>query len=761
MQYKIQVSEQIFSRRMTDTGKYTSTEMTDIDTGVTVHDHADHLSTIRESSDSQLPADGPSIESLSINPGSPKSIPETTILALPAPVKTSYTPGTIGLSNLGNTCFMNSVLQCLFHCRPLCEYFISGAYKSEINTTNVLGTGGKLVTEFARLIEKVWLDPTESVIAPRDLKYVIGQHAPMFMGYSQQDSQELVTFLLDGLHEDLNLVLNKPYTEAIEANGRPDQLVAQLSWDQHLLRNKSKIVDLFQGQYKSRLRCPNCSKPSVTFDPFMYLSLPIPSTPDLPILVTFTYAQQDPVRPPIRLAINVFRDTTDLPKAIAAAVVSELPEEYTADSIVVDEVLVFTQSNNYNSFQLLDSNASYMFSSISSRKKVFCTFPGNPTIVGPPPSPPPAPKRLKNDSSNTFCVQARICPESKFPTRADNQSLGLPQSVLPTSHMTPLGAPCAVHFDPSSTFSDLISLVKRTVIYAVGSSCKEVLQGMKSAVIRVVEDGTRVISTFSLSSMEESLMDSLRDKLNALRFASSNSPLMLIVDVPVNDSATSEARGGEDENSNNQSWDDLVYSISSRTNDYYTTERSWKLHAVGSSVGSSSTSRSSGGPKISLNDCFQLFASEEVLGEEDQWYCGECKTHVRASKKIDLWKLPDTLIIHLKRFQYTRGYRNKIESVIDFPIDSDLDMAEFLPAGADKSHTKYSLFGISNHMGSLYSGHYTAYAKLWEDPNSPAKRRKNEWYSFNDSYVSSLNGRSPVADSSNYLLFYQRNTAGN
>ena len=740
---------------MTENGKYASSAMADMELTDVAEETKVEQVIAAESADPQLPGEGPSIEALSINPDSPKSIPETTLLALPAPVKTSYTPGTVGLTNLGNTCFMNSVLQCLFHCRPLCEYFISGAYKSEINTTNVLGTGGKLVTEFAKVVEQVWIDPTESVIAPRDLKYVIGQHAPMFMGYSQQDSQELVTFLLDGLHEDLNLVINKPYTEAIEANDRPDPLVAQLSWDQHLLRNKSKIVDLFQGQYKSRLRCPNCSKSSVTFDPFMYLSLPIPSRPDLPILVTFTYAQQDPHRPPVRLAINVFRDSTDLTKAIAAAVVSELPEEYTSsDSITVDDVLVYTQSNNYNSFQILDSNASYMFSSMSSRKKVFCTFPGAP--AGPPQSPPP--KRIKNDSSNTLCVQVRLCPESKF-VADPAKSAGLPPSVLPTSHMTPLGAPCAVHLDPVSNYTDLVSLVKRTVIYSVGANCREVLQGMKSAIVRIVEDGTRVVLSFPLSVTiedDETVMTSLREKLSSLRF--SNTPLMFIVDVPVNDSSTIEAQGGEREDSNNQSWDDLLYSITSRTNDYFVTEKSWKTHAVGVSSPSRNTDADT---KISLGDCFALFSSEEVLGQDDQWYCGSCKAHVCASKKIDLWKLPNILIIHLKRFQYTRGYRNKIESVIDFPIDHDLDMAEYLPKGAEKIDTKYSLFGISNHMGSLYSGHYTAYAKLWEDPNSPAKRRKNEWYNFNDSYVSSLSGRSPQADSSNYLLFYQRTTTSN
>jgi len=282
----------------------------------------------------------------------------------------------------------------------------------------------------------------------------------------------------------------------------------------------------------------------------------------------------------------------------------------------------------------------------------------------------------------------------------------------------------------------------------------EVLQGMKSgkSKIRLVDE-TRVMNTASLGGTGEELDDGF------LSSCTTAVTPMIIIDVPVDDSQTIEALGGEQENSNNQSWDDLVYSITQRIFDGYRTETSWKLNAVNGT--SSSTRNSSGTSAVSISDCFRLFSSEEILGEDDQWYCGNCKMHVRASKKIDLWKIPQVLIIHLKRFQYTRGYRNKIESIVDFPINDILDMEQFMTPAAVASDTtglKYKLFGISNHMGSLYSGHYTAYAKLWEDANSPTHRRKDEWYSFNDSYVSAKGDSPGGCSSSNYLLFYQRTT---
>lgn len=52
----------------------------------------------------------------------------------------------------------------------------------------------------------------------------VGHFASQFLGYQQHDSQELLSFLLDGLHEDLNRVKNKEYIELRDADGRPDQV---------------------------------------------------------------------------------------------------------------------------------------------------------------------------------------------------------------------------------------------------------------------------------------------------------------------------------------------------------------------------------------------------------------------------------------------------------------------------------------------------------------------------------------------------------
>lgn len=123
---------------------------------------------------------------------------------------------------------------------------------------------GAIAEAFGSLLHRIW-DPrsTSSSYSPRDFKQQLQRFAPQFSGYQQHDSQELLAFLLDGLHEDLNRVLKKPYVEKPDWEGGGDkELVelAQKSWEGYMLRNDSVIVDLFQGQYQSTLICPECNK---------------------------------------------------------------------------------------------------------------------------------------------------------------------------------------------------------------------------------------------------------------------------------------------------------------------------------------------------------------------------------------------------------------------------------------------------------------------------------------------------------------------
>lgn len=111
-------------------------------------------------------------------------------------------------------------------------------------------------------------------------------------------------------------------------------------------------------------------------------------------------------------------------------------------------------------------------------------------------------------------------------------------------------------------------------------------------------------------------------------------------------------------------------------------------------------------------------------------YCNRCKTHQKGKVIQKLYRLPDILVIHIKRFNMTARFREKIRAKVAYPIKS-LDMSPYcVPKNKDFKKKKsgmsifeeqnqsgthneiYDLYGVSNHIGGMNGGHYTAFVRL-------------------------------------------------
>ncbi|KAI4901517.1 hypothetical protein NFI96_033434, partial [Prochilodus magdalenae] len=195
--------------------------------------------------------------------------------------------GQVGLRNVGNTCFLNAIVQCLSHTRSLRDYCLTKTYLQDMCSSQE----PELMNEFTKVLEGLWdVNGGDTTVNPGKFYRVFKEAVPYFSGYSQQDAQEFLRFLLDQLHTEIN---RRPAQRpSITTSAQPTYTRFRISeeasamWKRHLDRDDSVIVDLFSGQLRSSLHCSVCSHYSNTFDVFCDLSLPIPKRSDSRVTVT-------------------------------------------------------------------------------------------------------------------------------------------------------------------------------------------------------------------------------------------------------------------------------------------------------------------------------------------------------------------------------------------------------------------------------------------------------------------------------------------
>ncbi|OJJ31576.1 hypothetical protein ASPWEDRAFT_32201 [Aspergillus wentii DTO 134E9] len=766
--------------------------------------------------------------------------------------------GNTGLSNLGNTCYMNSALQCVRSVEELTHYFLNDVYKQDLNPSNPLAHNGEVAKSYANLLRMIYDEAGQSSFAPRQLKNTIGRYGPAFSGYGQQDSQEFLLFLLDGLQEDLNRIQKKPYIEKPDST---DEMVhnraalvefASKCWDIYKARNDSVITDLFAGMYKSTLHCPACEKVSIIFDPFNNLTLQLPIENLWSKEIFYFGLHKKPV------IVDVEIDKHASVKSLKEQVASKLGAD--------PQRLIMAEIYKHKFYKMFDNTNSIADCQIGSSDDIaIFEVESVPTNY----NPDKAPKSYFSFSRSDDKIPSFESPKAdrllvpifnRVVKPKPNNNRQLQRSLF--------GAPSYVVINREEAF-DYDAILKKVLAEVDtmttrdffnegnmnGGDQQEVNHEDSDTVIMNDDDAQSADSKIKTSSVEgeDGMVDvSMRDASDETDTTTPSQDANSDADTPCSESSIPPAfrnlfdvkvvRTGEaiplgfsgveenkeypsmsarvkktvpkrkesetanvnerkasddsDQDGSAGSGSDSSSDIFSHTNRNQTpksekSEKStvegrplirpgegfvldWSEEAHDALFSGDAKDKDSlyGAPTwtnidrlpdpelskrrelrrtrkkkgVTLYECLDEFNKEEVLSENDAWYCPRCKEHRRASKKFELWKTPDILVMHLKRFSASRGFRDKLDALVDFPVEG-LDMSGRVEAPEEGESLIYDLFAVDNHYGGLGGGHYTAYAKNF---------MTGEWNEYNDSSVSRNLDPQSVVTSSAYLLFYRR-----
>ena len=649
------------------------------------------------------------------------------------------THGLCGGKNLGNTCFMNSSIACISNCTELTYYFLSGDYIKDINKENKLGMGGKLAMSWGALLQQYWVEKTR-VGNPAEFKKTLGDKVKMFRGFGQQDSNEFMNFFIDYLNEDLNGTTQKPYIELdSKKEDESDEECSKRFWESNLTRNDSVITDLFCGQYKSTIVCPDCGNINITFDPFNTLTLSLvnksnesdKANEDYEYIDEFHifYVPKYSIRKPVRIIIkNIIKNAN------------------------LDEL--FKALGNKRDFIYKDLINELFYIKISNSKLV--DFIEDISEI--------------EDHTDDFIFSYDVLDELeniKIPIYFKNSEF--PRVVSGTEDMTLEELRKKIYLNIRKyIYSPLVSIEEQKDKDTLSQEIQNYLHNMNikdDKIIQMIEDEYKIL--FNPENKDEKIKNNINNFLNDIPFniylQEKNSDKKIVIIDKNNFFKISEELSNllginsfEDTFSEKLSLlDNYEIYVDFNTNSKYINNKEMKLNSclvyktdfknvkIKKKKNNKNISASNNST-ITLGDCLKNFSKEEKLEAGNEWYCPKCKKHTLATKKMELYYLPKILIICFKRFMRESYRWRKNEQLVDFPINN-LNMGDYM-IGPDKDHSKYNLFAVSQHYGSTAFGHYTAVCKNF-----------NKWYSYNDSSVhpcSENDARSSAA----YVLFYRRET---
>jgi ubiquitin C-terminal hydrolase len=608
--------------------------------------------------------------------------------------------GVVGFQNIGNTCFMASILQCLAAVEPLTSYFTSPAVLLEVNCRNDWGAGGKLALAWAALTRIIRGSSHGGAVTPAVVKEVLAEKFFVYLGFQQQDCTEFSNNLLNVMSEDLLRSFPKVFNEdGVEGRGRPLSDVADEAWAYHLKREDHIITDVFGGQFQKVMTCSQCGTDNIKCDAFNSLDLSLPQSSYIEVI------EMQPTLPILNLKLRV---PPPAGKATAASKAS------TTVAQVATYFHRLRESGNkapaYLSPEILaeaaaDPAAAYSASGCIAALVYECVFirelkateallqPGYTTVFYPKPA-----------EQRYVPLNLRVAWDDE---QKQNKSHPFP---APLRHSVIMYEPYIVLIPEGCTNKDVLDRVWEITerFMSPAFRAKHTAENPPYAVhfASAVKLSGKVLSSVTSLAAALKARQAARLPYNSEPFVEDATTCSLVLETS------------------------RPYAEWSTLHEFPTALRegrrlvAFKDNMVHPSVENDQN-------KVDLSALLRLSEEVEVMSGANQVYCARCKSHTDQTNKLRVWRLPPVLCITLKRFkQVMRGYnvcQEKIKDPVQFPV-TGLDMTPFIEAPEKAVLAKdvafaptasgqrgqplppiYDLFAVSHHSGELSGGHYTAH----------------------------------------------------
>lgn len=613
------------------------------------------------------------------------------------------TTRTAGLLNLGNTCFMNSSVQCLSHVPALRDFFLNGHFREAMKMNKCRNNeegSGKLAEGFAGLLRLLWQGDC-SAFEPRLFKQVISKFEERFEGFRQHDSMEFIEFLIDGLKEDVNKVKGKkPYTERSDANGRSDSEVALEAANRFLLRNDSVIDDFFVGFFKSTTRCPSeaCGHESVVFDPFLSVKVPIMShteSVETSFSVTVVPLGRRTKITGVTVSVRKFGNAGDLVQAASveaglspsSCVLIEMFEskvfKFFDDADKLEDI---TPSDILILYELDDALA---WRSSSARRWDEAPRKGDVvTVTSSFKSNSTAAKLLRTGlhgrvtsideegdamiKFDDFDVKQWVFPSNFRFLRTDEGICSYERRICADNGKDYTFSEFVDAYEDCESYETLRSLWRDTKpLNADAKLSSGIVVHFRGHSSRSTQRlfGIPLLFCMDRATTIRGVVDEVRATLVDRFGRCAERGWKLYRADSVDTSGASAAFG--------DAFDAAEVSLHPR--EYLVVE--WEEADVPVQVSAAlqkaedmKTELPDG--SVSISQGFEWLTETEQLSEVDSVFCNKCREHVQAFKKHDFWSLPPVLVIQLKRFEYTGVQRRRLFTPVRFPVEN-LDLSRF------------------------------------------------------------------------------------